>query len=173
LKECALSLILMFAAGAGCSAADQHRATDAAGPNDDGGPRADAAPAAGAQPEFHFRLIALFLEVERGARTECPCLLQAGKISSLQDCIDTMSLRPGWQECINQLPLPDNSEELNDQLHCSLEQLQKVNECVEAAQCEPEAQGACRQLTLDCQTASQPFLTGVVNTCPGSGTARH
>jgi hypothetical protein len=120
-------------------------------------------------PEFHFSLIALFLEVERGARAECPCWLQAGKIESLQACVDMMSLQPGWQECINRLPLPDNNEEL----HCSLQQLQRVNDCVEAAQCEPKAQGACRQLTLDCKSASQPFLTGVVNTCPESGTARH
>lgn len=170
LKECALWSILFFAA---CSAADQPHAMAPAARDDDAGPVGDAAPAAGAQPDFHFSLIALFLEVERGARAECPCWLQAGKIDSLQACTDMMSLQPGWQDCINRLPVPNKQAELNDQLHCSLQELQQINDCVDAAQCEPKAMGACRQLTLDCQPASQTYLTGVVNTCPGSGTARH
>jgi hypothetical protein len=174
LKQFALALSLMFAACTGGSKADPPRAAADPAPDADGGPAGEAGSSAVAtQPEFHFSLIALFLEVERGARAECPCWLQSGKIESLQACTDMMTLQPGWQACIDQLPLPENSEQLNEQLHCSLRQLQRVNDCVDAAECEAKALGACRQTTLDCQTASQSFLTGVVNACPGSGTARH
>lgn len=174
LKQFALAWSLTIAACAGGSKSDSPRVAADPAPDDDGGPAGEAGAAAvHTQPDFHFSLIALFLEVERGARAECPCWLQSGKIESLQACMDMMSLQPGWQACIDQLPLPENSEQLNEQLHCSLRQLQRINDCVDAAQCEPKAQGACRQLSLDCQTASSSFLTGVVNACPGSGTARH
>lgn len=172
LKAWALSLLLMFAAGAGCAEPDQPGTKAAVERDGDDGALDDGSARSRAHPEFHFSLIALFLEVERGARAECPCWVQTGQFDSVEACIEMMSLRPGWQECVGELPLPDESDDINDQLYCSLEQLKTVNDCVEAAECEPIAAGACRQLRLDCQTASQTFLSGVVNACPGSGTAR-
>ena len=152
----------------GCADSAQPATPDAGAPS-----VPDAAVEEGVAPtevDPHLTLLAVFIEVERGARADCRCQPRNSS-SSTEQCVDQHRFSIGWQDCIVRVPLEDQGEELGTQLRCTLKDLDRINDCIEAAECTLEALSACRDLQLDCQRAPLSFLARVVNDCPATAAA--
>jgi hypothetical protein len=124
---------------------------------------ADAGADASVQTELRARLIELLREVEREASSRCPCLVATGEYPSEQDCLETVAFKPGWEECVEYVPVPAASD---DALSCALQELKRRNDCLSPAVCDRTLLGMCRATTIECPKLDPEVLARVLQWCP-------
>lgn len=119
----------------------------------------------GGGPDVHLRLIALLLEIERLSLARCPCLRE-GDEKTTQTCIDQVTFKAGWQDCVATLPVPEDGAEFRERLGCSLAEVRRRNDCYSPAPCSENVLANCREESLTCEPLENELLARVVKHCP-------
>lgn len=117
-----------------------------------------------AGPDLHLDLISFFVEIERGTRMSCPCHVRRGEYPSTEACMESVSFKDGWQECVMGVALP-NSRQMGEALHCALDQLREQNDCVEPSECPDDALPECRVENMQCPKLDTSLITHVIEAC--------
>ena len=170
LKTLMLSLLL---ACVSCGDDDDHEtAVTDAGPTKVDKPTDKELDAGGDDSEdggvsAHLRLIALLLELERFEQAECPCLAN-GDAKSNKICLDQVTFKEGWQDCVADVPLPEDGDEFRERLRCTVAEVRRRNDCYAQKPCDRAALEKCRADMLDCTTVETELLARVVNKCSRS-----
>jgi hypothetical protein len=157
--------LLSLALACGCCGGDDQPAPSARDAGRDAAEHEDAG--ASAPPDLHFSVIAFLLEIERGTRMSCPCFVRRGDYTSTDDCVEQVSFKAGWQDCVMSVAL-DDSLEVRDALHCALAELRQQNDCVEPTACPDDALPVCRFERMQCAKLDPSVLTQVVDACHSS-----
>jgi hypothetical protein len=123
----------------------------------------DAETDASVQTELRARLIELLRQVEREASMRCPCLVETGAYPSEETCLETVAFKPGWEACVEYVPVPAESDEA---LSCALEELNRRNDCLQPAACDRSLLGMCRAATIECPKLDPEVLVRVLQRCP-------
>lgn len=115
-------------------------------------------------PDIHFSIIALLIEITRGFSERCPCQVEGGSFASVRECIDLVSLKPGWTDCVNRVEVPDTPR-VREQLRCQIAALSQQADCLGAAMCTEEAFDECLKDTSGCEMIDLTVLNPVVLAC--------
>jgi hypothetical protein len=163
-----LPLIFLWICAA-CGGDDQaapppHAAGHEAADHDDAG----QAPSNSTPADAHFSVTAFLLEIERGTFLTCPCSVQRGEYPSMQDCVEKVSFKPGWQACVAGVELPGEEADVSARLRCALAELQHRNNCLEPAPCTSTVMALCQADTLHCPKLDPGVLTAVIDVCHAS-----
>jgi hypothetical protein len=154
-------------ARADASSVAPNDAAEAHAESSDGAARPDAdasADAAAQSSELSAQLIEFLREIEREGSARCPCRVEAKEFASTQACLEAVSFKQGWEECVMLVPVPSGNEE---PLRCALEELRRRNACLAPAPCASETLTTCRAASINCPELDPEVLSRVLVWCRG------
>jgi hypothetical protein len=111
------------------------------------------------------------VEYDRLFAAYCECLLASDAFPTAQECLDAYGFGDSWAECsAAALSQTDAGQVFSEQdARCVIEEAAARADCMQAAGCEPEATGACVDISHDCPMLSNDLVSLVLELCPDTG----